>query len=70
MVDSLQVFSNAFYAKKINAVIWITISLRHFHKGAIDNKSALVKVMDWNQTGNKPLPELAQTKFHEAIWPN
>ena len=26
-------------------------------KGPVDNKSALVQVMAWRRTGNKPLPE-------------
>ena len=31
--------------------------------GPIDNKSALVQVMAWCQTGNKPLPEAMMTQF-------
>ena len=42
-----------------NGIIWIliAISLKFVPKGTIDNKSSLVQVMAWCQTGNKPLPE-------------
>ena len=39
-----------------NVRIFIQISLKFVPKGPIDNKSALVQVMAWCQTGNKPLP--------------
>ena len=29
----------------------------------VDNKSSLVQVMAWHQTGNKPLPKTTMTKF-------
>ena len=32
----------------------------------IGNKSALVQVMAWRQTGDKPLPEPMQTHFTDA----
>ena len=35
-------------------------------KGAIDNKPALVQVMAWRQTGDKPLPEPVLTQFPNA----
>ena len=37
--------------------ILIQISLKFVPKGLIDNKTALVQVMAWRRTGNKPLPE-------------
>ena len=32
-------------------------------KGPIDNKSALVRVMAWRRTGDKPLPESMLNRF-------
>ena len=42
-----------------NESVWIpiTISLKFVPKGPIDYKSALVLVMAWHRTGEKPLPE-------------
>ena len=37
--------------------ISIKISLKFVPNGQIDNKSALVEVMAWGQTGDKPLRE-------------
>ena len=37
-------------------------------KGLNDDRSALVKVMVWCRTGEKPLPEPLMTKFHDTIW--
>ena len=41
--------------------------------GLIDNKAALVYVMDWRRTGGKSLPEPMTTKIRDAIrlhWAN
>ena len=46
--------------------ILIRISLKFLPKGPFDNKSALVHVMAWHQTGDKPLPEPMFTKFTDA----
>ena len=35
-------------------------------EGPIDNKSALVQVMAWCQTGAKPLPKPIMTQFNDA----
>ena len=35
-------------------------------KGSIDNKWALVQVMAWRQTGDKPLPEPMLTHFADT----
>ena len=43
-----------------------TISLKFVPKGPIDFKSALVRVMDWRRTGEKPLPESMSTQFTDA----
>ena len=39
---------------------FIKISLKFVHNSPVDNKSALVEVMDWRQTDDKPLTELNQ----------
>ena len=41
--------------------ISIKISLNFVPRGPIENKSTLVQVMAWCQTGTKPLPELMLT---------
>ena len=48
-----------------NDRILILISLKFVPRSSIDNKPALVQVMAWHQTGNKPLPEpmLAQISY-------
>ena len=42
-----------------NENIWISIDilLKFIPKGPIDNKSALVQIMVWHQTGGKSLSE-------------
>ena len=47
-------------------LISIQISLKVIPKGPFDNKSALVQVIAWRHTGNKPLPEPMLTQL---IWP-
>ena len=37
-----------------------------YPQGSIDYKSALVQVMAWHRTGEKPLPESMLTKFTDA----
>ena len=51
--------------------VWISIttctfSLKFIPKGSIDYKSALVQVVAWHQTGEKPLPESMLTQFTDA----
>ena len=49
--------------------ISIQISLKFVPKGPIENKSALVQVMAWHPTGDKPLPEAIMTQFTGAyMW--
>ena len=38
-------------------------SLRFVPKGSIGNKAALVEVMAWHQTGDKPLPKSMLAQF-------
>ena len=44
----------------------IQISLKLASRGPIDNKPALVQVMVWHQTGDKPLPEPMVAQFTDA----
>ena len=42
------------------------MSLKCFHKGPIDKKSALVQVMAWRRTGAKPIPKPMLTQLTEV----
>ena len=44
----------------------IQISLKFVPRSPVDNKSALVQVMAWRRTGDKPLPEPMLTQFTDA----
>ena len=46
--------------------ILIRISLKIVFKASIDNKSALVQVMAWRRTGDKPLHEPMMTQITDA----
>ena len=49
--------------------ISIQISLKFVPKGTIDNKLALIQVMAWRQTGDKPFPEPMLTQFTDTyMW--
>ena len=52
----------------MNEIFSISIpnSLKFVPKGPIDNKGALVQVMAWRRTGDKPLPEPMLTQFTDA----
>ena len=41
----------------------IQISLKFVPKSLIDNNAALIRVMVWRRTGDKPLPEPILTQF-------
>ena len=51
-----------------NESVWIsiTISLKFVPKGPIDYKSALVQVVAWHRTGEKPLHESMLAQFTDA----
>ena len=53
------IFKHIFLNK--NITISIKISLKFVPKGLIDNASALIQVMAWRRTGDKPLPEAMMT---------
>ena len=40
-----------------NCCIFIKFSLKYVHKGPIDNNRALVQIMAWRRSGDKPLSE-------------
>ena len=50
-----------------NDRILTQISLKFVPRSEIDNKSALVQVMAWCQTGNKPLPEPMMTQYTDTF---
>ena len=49
-----------------NNRILFEISLQFVPVSPIDNKPALVQVMAWRRTGDKPLPEPMLTQFTDA----
>ena len=52
-----------------NERILIHISLKYVPRGLIDNKPALVQVMAWHQSGDKPLPGPMITQFTDThMW--
>ena len=53
------IFNHTFLNENVR--ISIQISLIFFPKVPINNKSALVKVMAWRETGDKQLPEPMMT---------
>ena len=55
-----RIFSNE------NVIISIQISPEFLLKGPVDNKSALVQIMDWHRLGDKPLLEAMMSQFTDA----
>ena len=52
-----------------NDKILIQISQKLVPRGPVDNKPALVQVMVWRRTGNKPLSEPMMFQFTDAyMW--
>ena len=49
-----------------NVWIPIKISLKFVPKGSINNIPALVQIMAWRRTGDKPLSEPMMTQFNDA----
>ena len=49
-----------------NGYIVITIALKFVPRGPVDIKKALLQVIAWRRTDDKPLPELLLTQFTEA----
>ena len=49
------IFKHSFLNENVPTVY--TISLKFVHKGLIDNNTALVEIMAWRQTRDKPLSE-------------
>ena len=52
----------------VNENVWILIiiSLKFVPKGLINNIPALVQIMAWHRTGDKPLSEPMMTQFNDA----
>ena len=53
-----------------NDEIVIQISPKFVRMSQIDNRPALVQVMAWCRTGDKPLPEPMMTQFIETYMPH
>ena len=49
-----------------NDRILIQISQKHVPRSPIDSKAALVQVMAWHRTGDKPLSGPTVTQFFDA----
>ena len=60
------IFKSIFNESVWISIITCTISLKFIPKGPIDYKLALVQVVAWHQTGEKPLPESMLTQFTDA----
>ena len=66
MRDSFQAsFSDDIFLSE-NVRIAIQLSLKFVPRGPIDKKSALVQVMAWRRTGDKPIPEPLLNQFTDA----
>ena len=50
----------------LNFCISIAISLKLVPGGQMKNKSALIQVMAWHRTGDKPLPDPMLNEFTDA----
>ena len=59
---------DVFKCNFVNENVWITItiSLKFVPKGPINNIPALVQIMAWRRTGDKPLSEQMRTQFNDA----
>ena len=52
-----------------NDKVPIRISLKFVRGSPVDNNQALVQVMAWRRTGDKPLPEPMTTQFIDTyMW--
>ena len=60
-------FSNTF-SWDLNGIWAVQIPPTFFPVCPIDKEAALVKVVAWCLTGNKPKPEPILAKTHAAIW--
>ena len=59
---------DVFKCNFLNGNVWIPIkiSLKFVPKSPINNISALVQIMAWRRTGDKPLSEPMVTEFNDA----
>ena len=58
-------FSNAFSMNE-EFCIWNRFSMKFVPKGLINTIPALVQIMAWRRSGDKPLSEAMQTQFSDA----
>ena len=59
-------FPNAYNFNKCFFLFGLKFHWSMFRKFPTDNKSVLVQVMAWHQTGAKPLPEPMMNYFTDA----
>ena len=61
-------FADVFKCNFLNENVWIPIriSLKFVPKGPINNIPALVQIMAWRRTGDKPLSEPMMSQFNNA----
>ena len=59
---------DVFKCNFLNENVWIPIkiSLKFVPKGPINNIPALVQIMAWRRTGDKPLSEPMKTQFNDV----
>ena len=59
---------DVFKCNFLNENVWIPIiiSLKFVPKGPINNIPALIQIMAWRQTGDKPLSEPMMAQFNDA----
>ena len=50
-----------------NDIIPLQISLKFVPRSPVDNKPALVQIMAWHRTGDKPLPQPMLTQFTDTV---
>ena len=68
-LDKMAVISQTMLSDAISSekfCILIKISPKFVPKGLIDNNPALVQIMAWHRTGDKPLSEPMLTQFTDA----
>ena len=61
-------WDDVFKCNFLNENVWIPIkiSLKFVPKGPINNIPALVQIMAWRRTGDKPLSEPMMTHFNDT----
>ena len=64
--DNMSFILQTMYFLELNFHISNSISMTFVPDGLIDTKSAIVQIMAWRQSGDRPLPEPILTPFNES----